>query len=64
MEILGEKMQDEQAMINMLGGVKIKISENLILVLAYRQPVSTNKDFSSQYSFQPDIEFKRMNNMK
>ena len=57
-EILGEKMPDEQAIINLLGGVKIMLSKNFIFG-GYQQPVTKNKDFSSQYIFQPDMEWER-----
>jgi hypothetical protein len=60
-EILGEKMMDEQTILNLLGGVKIKLNENFILGIAYQQPITNNKDFSSQYIFQPDLEWKRHN---
>lgn len=58
-EILGEKMPDEQAIINLLGGVKIKLNKNFMLGIGYQHPITTNKDFSSQYIFQPDMEWKR-----
>lgn len=58
-EVLGEKMPDNQAIINLLGGVKIKLNKNIILGIGYQQPITTNKDFSSQYIFQPDMEWKR-----
>jgi hypothetical protein len=58
-EVLGEKMPDNQAIINLLGGVKIKLNKIFILGIGYQQPVTTNKDFSSQYIFQPDMEWKR-----
>ena len=58
-EILGEKMADEQAIINLLGGVKLKLNKNFILGIAYQLPITKNKEFSSQYIFQPDMEWKR-----
>ena len=58
-ECLGEKMPDEKAIINLLGGVKIKLNKNFMLGVGYQQPITTNKDFSSRYIFQPDIEWKR-----
>ena len=63
-EILGEKMPDEQAIINLLVGVKVRVNKNLLLALGFQVPVSNNKEFSSQYIFQPDLEFKRGNNQK
>ena len=59
-------MPDEQAIINLVGGVKIKLNENFMLGIGYQQPVTTNRDFSSQFIFQPDMEWKsnyyKMNN--
>ena len=58
-EIQGEKMPDEQAIMNLLFGVKFRVTDNLLLALGFQVPVSNNKDFSSQYIFQPDIELKK-----
>ena len=58
-ESLGEKMPNEKASINLLGGVKIKLNKNLILGIGYQHPITTNREFSSQYIFQPDMEWKR-----
>jgi hypothetical protein len=60
-EILGEKMPHEQAIINLVGGVKIKLNENFMLGIGYQQPVTTNRDFSSQFIFQPNMEWKSNN---
>ncbi len=58
-EILGEKMPDEEAILNLFGGVKIKINENFLLGIGYQQPITTNREFSSQYILQPDMEWER-----
>ena len=58
-EVLGEKMPEEQAIINLLGGVKIVLNKNFILGIGYQHPITTNREFSSQYIFQPDMEWKR-----
>ena len=58
-EILGEKMLDEQAIINLLGGVKIMLNKIFILGIGYQFPVTNNREFSSQFIFQPDMEWKR-----
>jgi len=58
-EVFGEKMPDEQAIINLLGGVKIVVNKNFILGIGYQFPVTNNREFSSQYIFQPDMEWKR-----
>ena len=57
-EILAEKMADEQAILNMLGGVKVIVNKYLTLGMGYQQPVTSNKDFRSQYVFQPSSEWK------
>jgi len=36
-----------------------KLNKNLIPGIGYQQPITKNKDFSSQYIFQPDMEWKR-----
>lgn len=58
-EIQGEKMPNEQAIMNFLFGVKVRINNNLLLALGFQVPVTTNKDFTSQYIFQPDFEWKK-----
>ena len=58
-EMLGDKMQKEPAIINVLAGVKVKVYKSFILGFGYQQPVTNNKNISSQYIFQPDIEWKR-----
>ncbi len=56
-EILGEKFPSESAALNMLGGVKVSVGKFLTLGIGYRQPITTNKEFSSQYVFSPDVEW-------
>ncbi len=58
-EIFGEKMPEESAVLSMLGGVKVTINKFLTLGIGYRQPITSNREFSSQYIFQPDIEWKK-----
>ena len=58
-EMLGNKMQNETAIINMMAGIKVKVYKNFVLGFGYQQPVSNNKDFSSQFVLQPDMEWKR-----
>ena len=58
-EIQGEKMPEESAIMNLLFGVKVRVTNSLLLALGFQVPVSNNKDFSSQYIFQPDLEWKR-----
>lgn len=56
-EIFGEKMPDESAAFNMLGGVKVSVGKYLTLGIGYRGPISKNREFSSQYIFPSDIEW-------
>lgn len=58
-EILGEGARGERPIVNLLGGLKVRVSKNLILGFAVQVPVTNRKDFSSQLVFQPDIEWKR-----
>ena len=57
-EILSEKMPKELVIINLLVGAKIKINDNFVLGVGYQLPLTTNKLFTSQYIFQPDMEWK------
>ena len=56
-EILGNKMPDEQGIINFLGGLKFRVTENLLFGVALQAPVIARGDFSWQLVFQPDIEW-------
>ncbi len=58
-EIQGEKMPEETIALNLVGGVKVKLNNYLILGLGYQQPISGAMDFSSQYIFQPEFAFKK-----
>jgi len=58
-EILGEGMRGERPIVNLLGGLKVRMNKNLMLGFAVQVPVTSRKDFSSQFVFQPDIEWKR-----
>ena len=58
-ESLGKKMMDENAIVTLIGGVKIKLYKNLILGVGYQHTLTTNKEFLSQYIFQPNFEWKR-----
>ena len=57
-EFLGEKKQGEQANMNLLGGLKIRINDFLLLGFGIQFPVSANRSFSSQFIFQPDLQLK------
>lgn len=58
-ETQGEKGPDEKVIFNLLGGIKIRITQNLLIGLAYHAPISENSDFSSQYILQPDLLFMK-----
>jgi hypothetical protein len=57
-EVLGEKGSGESAIINLLAGVKVRLSKNVILGFGYQGPVTDNKEFSSQYIFQPEFAYQ------
>lgn len=58
-EILGEGMRGERPIVNLLGGLKVRVNKNLTLGFAVQVPTTRRKDFSSQLVFGPDIEWKR-----
>lgn len=58
-EISGVAQKGEQPIFNLLGGVKIKLNKNIMLGIGYQHPITSNRDFSSQYIFQPDVSWKR-----
>ena len=58
-ELSGVFQKDELPISNLLGGVKIKLNKNFIIGIGYQQPITTNEDFSSQYIFQPDVQWNR-----
>ena len=57
-ESLGEKKQNEPGIVTLLGGIKVRINNHLLLALGAEFPVTVNKDFSSRYIFQPDLQLK------
>lgn len=59
-EILGEATPNDQPIINLLGGLKVRVNESLLLGIALQAPVTGRKDFSWQFVFQPDIEWGTM----
>lgn len=59
-EITGESMPGERPIINLLGGMKVRVNENMLLGIAIQAPVTGNKNFSWQLVFQPDIEWGKM----
>jgi hypothetical protein len=57
-ELLGEKKFDEETSLNLLGGLKVRLNDHLLLALGFQVPVTKKRDFSSQYIFQPDLQLK------
>lgn len=57
-EVLGEGARGEPTVVNLLGGLKVRLREWLHLGLAVQFPVTTVKEFSSQGAFGPDVEWK------
>jgi hypothetical protein len=59
-EISGEGMEGELPLINLLGGLKVRVTESLLVGIALQTPVTERKDFSWKLVFQPDIEWGKM----
>ena len=57
-EILTEGMRGERPIVNLLGGLKVRVSMKLILGFAVQVPTTRRKDFSSQLAFGADVEWK------
>jgi|GEM_PF-939955 len=57
-EILTEGMRGERPIVNLLGGLKVRVSKKLILGFAVQVPTTRRKDFSSQLAFGADVEWK------
>jgi ribosomal protein L31 len=55
-EFLGEQKQDEELSANILAGIKIRVNNNLLLAFGYQIPVTKNRDFTSQFILQPDLQ--------
>jgi hypothetical protein len=58
-EISGVTQKGEGPIFNLLGGVKIKLNKNFMIGIGYQHPLTSNREFSSQYIIQPDISWKR-----
>lgn len=59
-ELAGEGMPGEQPILNVLGGMKVRVNDGLLLGIALQAPITTRKDFSWQLVFQPEIEWGKM----
>ncbi|TAL40971.1 MAG: hypothetical protein EPN92_13730 [Chitinophagaceae bacterium] len=56
-EISGVTEKGARPVFNLLGGIKVKINKNFILGFAYQLPLTANREYSSQFVFQPNIMF-------
>lgn len=54
-EISGVGQSGERPILNLLGGVKVKLMENFFLGAALQFPLTNNREYSSRYVFQPNI---------
>ena len=57
-ESLGEKKLNEQFIATMIGGVKFRLNNNLLLAFGVQLPITQNRDYSSQFILQPDLELR------
>lgn len=57
-EISGVTQKGEKPIYNLLGGVKIKLNNNFLIGIGYQHPLTTKREFESQYIFQPDLSWK------
>lgn len=58
-EISAVTQKGERPIFNMLGGIKFKLSNNFLIGIGYQHPLTSNREFTSQYIIQPDISWKR-----
>ena len=58
-EISGVVQKDELPIFNLLAGVKIRLNQNFLLGFAYQLPLTTNRNYSSRYVFQPNTVFQK-----
>lgn len=58
-EVLGEGASGAPTVVNLLGGLKVRVREWLHIGLAVQFPLTNAKEFSWQGAFGPDVEWKR-----
>ena len=58
-ELSGVVQKTESPVFNLLGGIKLKITNNFLLGFGYQLPLTTNRSYSQQYIFQPNILFQK-----
>jgi hypothetical protein len=52
-------MRGERSIVNVLVGLKVRVTESLLLAFGFQVPTTSRKDFSSQMVFQSDMEWRR-----
>ena len=58
-ELSGVVEKNENPIFNLLVGIKFEISQKFFLGIAYQLPLTSNRDYSSQYIFQPNMMFRK-----
>jgi len=58
-EISGVTEKGARPIFNLLAGIKVKVNKNFFLGFAYQLPLTENRDYSSQYVFQPNIMLRK-----
>ena len=58
-EISGVTEKGERPIFNLLAGVKFRINKNFLLGVAYQLPLTSNRDYSSRYVFQPNLMLQK-----
>jgi hypothetical protein len=58
-EISGVVEKNTRPVFNLLGGIKVKFNDNFFLGIGYQAPLTENREYSSQYVFQPNIMFQK-----
>jgi hypothetical protein len=59
-EISGEATPGGRTMINLLGGLKVRVNKLILVGLAVQVPVTERKDFSWQLALEPEMEWGKM----
>ncbi len=57
-EFSGLTQKGARPIFNLLGGIKIELYKSFLLGFAYQLPLTDNRDYSSQYIFQPNLVFQ------
>ena len=58
LEVLGEGAKGERPITNLLGGLKVRVSEGVTAGIAYQTAVTNNEDFSWQLVGEPELEWR------